>query len=93
MGAGRVLLVRCPLRDVGADDDQRRPVLDLDRVLERPLELVELDVLLEVLHMPAVCLVALSSVLAQRKGGVALDRDVVTVVESDEAPEPEVAGE
>ena len=43
--------------------------------------------------MPAVGLVALADVLGERERGVALDRDVVVVVERDQPAEAEVAGE
>src|SRR5205085_9865905 len=68
-----VLLVRAALGDVGPDHDQRRAVLDLDRRPERPLQLVELDALLQVLDVPAVGLVALRRVLAERQLRIALD--------------------
>ena len=93
VGAGGVVLVRAALRDVRPDDDQRGLVRDGDRVLERLLEVVEPDVLLEVLHVPAVRLVALADVLGERQLGVALDRDVVLVVERDQPAEAEVAGQ
>ena len=59
----------------------------------RLLEPVERDVLAEVLDVPAVGLVAGADVLAEGELGVALDRDVVVVVEDDQAAEAEVAGE
>ena len=43
--------------------------------------------------MPAVGLVAREDVLAERDGGVVLDRDVVVVVEQDQVAELLVAGE
>ena len=54
---------------------------------------VDLDVLAEVHDLPAVGLVALADVLGERLRGVALDRDVVVVVEDDQAAELQVAGE
>ncbi len=54
---------------------------------------VERRVLAEVLDVPAVGLVALADVLGERQRGVALDRDVVVVVEDDQLAEAEVAGE
>ena len=91
--ARRVLLVGRAERDVGANDDQRRPVLDLLGLRDRVLERVELDVLAEVLDMPAVGLVALAGVLGQRERRVAFDRDVVLVVERDQPAEAEMAGQ
>ena len=88
-----VLLVRAAIADVGADDDQRRPVLDRDRLAQRAFERVERDLLLEVLHVPAVRLEPPARVLGEGDRGVALDRDVVAVVEGDQAAEPEMARE
>ncbi len=88
-----VLLVRRPGRDVRAADDERRLVLDGHGVARGLLDAVEREVLAEVLHVPAVGLVALADVLGERERGVALDRDVVVVVEGDQAAELEVAGE
>ena len=93
VGAVRVLLVRRARGDVGAHDDQRRPVGHLARVGERVLDAVQPDVLAEVLDVPAVGLVAARDVLGERQRGVALDRDVVVVPERDQPPEAEVAGE
>ena len=47
----------------------------------------------DVLHVPAVGLVARGDVLAERDVGVALDRDVVVVVEHDQVAELLVAGQ
>ena len=91
--AGRVLLVRRADRDVAADDDQARLVLDRAGGGERLLDAVQRHVLAEVLDVPAVRLVALADVLAHRERRVALDRDVVVVVEDGQAAEAEVAGE
>ena len=91
--AVRVLLVRRAGRDVRAHDDQARPVGDLARGVERRLQRVELEVLAEVLDVPAVGLVARADVLGERQRRVALDRDVVVVVEADQPAEAEVAGD
>ena len=93
MGAVGVLLVRRAGRDVGADDDQARAVGDVARAAHRRLERVEPEVLVQVLHVPAVGLVARADVLGEGELGVALDRDVVVVVEADQLAEPEVAGQ
>ena len=86
-----VLLVGAAGRDVGAHDDQRRLVLHRLRIVDRLLDAVELQVLAEVHHVPAVGLVALADVLGERDRGVALDRDVVVVPERDQAAQAEVA--
>ena len=67
--------------------------VDVARVRERLLDAVEADVLAEVLHVPAVRLVAGGDVLGEGDRGVALDRDVVVVPERDQAAEAEVTGE
>ena len=88
-----VLLVGAAGRDVRPHDDQGGPVLDLDRGPRRLLDPVQLEILAEVLHVPAVGLEAGADVLGERGARVALDRDVVVVVERDQPPEPEVAGQ
>ena len=88
-----VLLVRRAGRDVRADDDQAGAVLDLLGDAQRLLQAVEPDVLVEVLHVPAVGLVAGADVLGEGELRVALDRDVVVVVEPDQPAEPEMAGD
>ena len=93
MGAVGVLLVRRSGRDVGADDDQARPVGHVAGRRHRRLQRVEREVLVEVLDVPAVGLVARADVLGEGELRVALDRDVVVVVEADQLAEPEVAGE
>src|SRR5918997_803667 len=93
MGAVGVLLVRRARRDVGADDDQARAVGDVAGADHGGLEGVEVEVLVEVLDVPAVGLVARAHVLGEGEIRVALDRDVVVVVEADELAETEVAGE
>ena len=86
--------------DDRAQVDERRPAgLGLGR-LERLEEgadvlVVALAVVgpVDVLHVPAVRLVALGDVLAERDRGVVLDRDAVVVVQHDQVAELLVAGE
>ena len=89
----RVLLVRRAGRDVRAEDDHARAAGLALGGLDGRLHRVELQVLAEVLDVPAVRLVALADVLGEGERGVALDRDVVVVVEDDQAAEAEVAAE
>ena len=79
--------------DVRAQHDQRRPVLDLLGLCDGRLEAVQLDVLAEVDRVPPVGLEALGHVLGERHRHVAVELDAVVVVERDQAPELEVAGE
>ena len=93
VGAGAVLLVGGAGGDVGAADDQRRSVIDRHRRARGVLDALDGEVLAEVLDVPAVGLVTRADVLAEGELGVALDRDVVVVVEGDQPAEPEMAGE
>ena len=56
----------------------------------RALEIVHIR---DALNVPAVGLEACSGVIAEREGGVALDRDVIVVVEADQLAELRVSGE
>ena len=80
--------------DVAAQDDERRPLLLGDSRAESRLERVDVvRRLAELHHVPAVRLEALRDVVAVRELGRPVDRDVVVVVDVDEAAEPEVPGE
>ncbi len=97
MGCLGVPGVRGGPGDDGAHgDDGRAAGLGLRR-RQRRVQRVHVDVTvvggLDALHVPAVGLVPLEHVLGERGGGVALDRDVVVVVEEDEVAEPLVAGQ
>ena len=90
----RVDRVRRRIGDVAAQDDQRRPLLLGLRRRERAEERVEILGVVDVLDVPAVGLEALALVLGrERERRRAVDRDVVVVVDVDEAAEPEVAGD
>ncbi len=80
--------------DVAAQHDQRRCVLDGHGPPEPGLDRIEvLGDLAEVLDVPAVGLEPLGRVVGQGQLGGAVDGDVVVVVDVDEPPEAEVAGE
>ena len=94
MRLGGVDRVRRAVRDVAADDDQRRALLLGLRRAGRPLERAQVLGVRDRLHVPAVRLEALALVLgreAERRRAV--DRDVVVVVVVDELAEAEVAGD
>ncbi len=93
MGGVRVLLVGRPVADVGAQHDQRGLVGDRAGGVDRRLDVVELHVLAQVLHVPAVRLEALAHVLREGHPGLAGELDVVVVVEGGQLAEAEVAGE
>ena len=85
--------------DVAAQDEQvRLGVGCVGGVLERFADggLEGVDVvrdLAQVVHPPAVGLEPLDRVVVVRQLGGAVDRDVVVVVEGEQAPQPEVPGE
>ena len=87
-----VLLVWRADADVRARDDEVRLAATEDREIERRADLLGV-VTVDVLHVPAVGFVALSDVLREREARVAVDRDVVVVVEEDDVVETEVRGE
>ena len=86
--------MRRRIGDVAAQDDQRRALLLGLRRRERAEQRVEILRVVDVLDVPAVRLEALALVLRrERERGGAVDRDVVVVVDVDEAAEPEVPGD
>ena len=85
VGAGQPMMVRTAMKDgrcVSACAAAMR-LLERDDVLTR----------VDPLGVPAVGLVAGQDVLAERDGGVVLDRDVVVVVEDDQVAQLLVSGE
>ena len=83
--AGQPMMVRTAMIDGLSVDGLGR----VDGRLERRDVLAGVDAL----DVPAVRLVALEHVLAERDGGVVLDGDVVVVVEQDQVAELLVAGQ
>ena len=88
---GAVELRRAPADD-GLGDDDRRAVGDAQRLLDRLADGVAV-VAVDLLDVPAEGLEAALRVVGIREARLALDRDVVVVVEVDEIAEAEVAGE
>src|ERR671922_2812102 len=94
VGGGRALRVRRRPGDRGAHSDQGGAVLLVDRGLQRARERGEAVCIIDGLYVPAVGAEARSDVLrVERKGRVAVDRDVVVVVDVDDAAEAEVPRE
>ncbi len=88
----RVLRVRRAVRDVRAHDHDARPRIGLgggDGAAQR----LERPGVVEALDVPAVGGEARADVLRERERGVALDRDVVVVVEREQLAEAEVPRE
>src|SRR5690242_9011528 len=90
VGLARVLLVRAALGDVRPQDHERRAVVDVDRRPGGLLQAPQLEVLPEVLDMPAVGLEAPLDVLRERPLGWAVELDLVVVVEDDERAQAEM---
>ena len=88
----RVLLAGRTIADVAAHDDQARARGLGDRALERGGH-GRVVVGVGALDVPAVGLEAPRDVLAEGERSVALDRDVIVVVEIDQVAEPPVARE
>jgi hypothetical protein len=86
------LLGRRALADDRLGDDQRRPHRLLLRQVERRADGLVI-VAVDLLDVPVVRLEAPRDVLAHRHVDVALDGDVVVVVDEDQVAEPHVAGE
>ncbi len=80
--------------DVAAQDQQRRGLVVGRGPPQRGLEPVDVvRHLAELVDVPPVALEALDHVVGQRELGLAVDADVVVVVDVDEPTEPQVAGE
>jgi hypothetical protein len=88
-----VHLVRTAIRDVGSNDDEARtvglPLCGINRAVE-DVEIVDVG---DSQHLPPVGLEPLLRIVAEGELGVALDRDVIVVVEPDQLSKPKVAGE
>jgi len=93
VGLGRVLLVRTAVRDVGAHDDQRRPVRDPPAGGYASVQRAQVVPVRHALHVPTVALEPLCRVVGEREVGLAVDGDTVVVVNPDQATELQVAGE
>ena len=91
-GAG-VLLVRRAPADVAVDDDQRRPIVGGLEDVERAAEQIEIVGVADARDVPAVADEARRDVIAVGEGGVALDGDVVVVVDPAQVRQLQVAGD
>ena len=80
--------------DVAAQDQQARAIGDRDRIVQRDLKSVAIvGDLTEVLDMPAVRLEPQTNVVAIGERGIAIDGDVVVVVDADQVAEALVPGQ
>ena len=93
MGAGGVLLVRRAVADMARHDDQAGSVLDAPGDRDRLGDALPVIGVADPLHVPAVCQEPAGHVLAEGESSVALDRDVVAVVDPAQIAEPQMPGE
>ena len=93
MGGAGVLLVRRAVGDVAVHDDQRRPVARAQEGAEGPRQHLQVVGVADAGDVPAVADEARGHVVAEGQRGVALDGDVVVVVDPAEVGELQVAGE
>ncbi len=81
VGLAGILLVRCAVADMAADDDQRRPVQSLLEPGQGRLERSGVVGVGDMVHCPAVGREPIAHVLAVGEVGRTLDRDVVGIVD------------
>src|SRR4029077_17188162 len=93
MGAGGVLLMRRTVADMALDDDQARPILDALGNRDRVGDALAIVGIADPLHMPAIGEKSPGDIFAEGKSGIALDRDVVAVVDPAEVAELLMPGE
>jgi hypothetical protein len=94
VGLARALLVGRRPADDRLDADERRPLLLAHGLVDRHLERGQVVGVVDGLHMPAVGLEALGDVLGvEAQVGRTVERDVVVVVDIDDPPEAELAGQ
>jgi hypothetical protein len=91
VGGAGVVLVRGPPADVAVHDEERRPVSGGQEAVKRPAEQLLVVGVGDPDDIPAVTLEAAGGVVGKRQGGVALDGDVVVVVDPAEVGEPQVS--
>ena len=88
-----VLLLRAAEADVRPRDDECRARRVRLRLLDHLVDRREVVHVGDVQHLPSVALEAERGVVAEGEIGAAVDRDAIVVVEADQFPELEVAGE
>ena len=93
MGSAGILFVRRSVSDVAVNDDQCRAVLRALKISERAGQHLKIVCVADSRHVPAVGHKTRGHVLSKRQGSVALDRDVVVVVNPTEICKLQVPGE
>ena len=93
MGGAGVLLVRRAVTDMAVHDDQRGAILRVLKMLERTPQHLEVICVADSRYVPAITEESCGHVFGKSKGSVALDRDVVVVVNPAEIRKSQVSGE
>src|SRR4029077_20483658 len=93
MSGGRIDLVRRDIADMAVEDDQRRPTFSRPENRERVLDSLEVIGVADPQDVPAIAEKAGGDILGEGEARVALDGDVVVVVDPAEVIEAEMPGE
>src|SRR5262245_14679356 len=90
VGGGSVDLMRRAVADVAIQNDQRWPALRLPESRERRLDLVKVIGIANNQHVPSIAAEALGNILAESDARLALNSDVVVVVDPAQVIETEM---
>ena len=93
MGRGRIDLVRRAIADVAVENDQRRPVFRLAEDRKRLLDALQIVGIADPQHIPMVSEEARGDIFGKRDAGLAVDGDVIVVVDPAQIIQGEMAGE
>ena len=86
-----VLFVRRAVGDVAVHDDQRGPVRGVVERFERPRQHLQIVGVADPRDVPAICHEARGYVIAKRQRCVALNADVIVVVDPAQIVEPQMS--
>ncbi len=93
MRGGGIDLVRRAVAYMAVDDNQRRPARGLPEDRERILDLLPTVGIADPQHVPAICEAAYRHILREGDARVALDGNVVVVVDPTQVVEAEMTGQ
>src|SRR5208283_531838 len=93
MSASCVLFMRCPVSDVTVDNDQRGAIFGVLKGSECASQSLKVVCIANARYIPPVSKKACRNVFGERKVGIALNRDVVIVVNPTEIREPPMASQ
>ena len=93
MGRGGIDLVRRAIADVAVENDQRRPVFRLAEDRERLRDALKIVGIADPQHIPMVGEEARGDIFGKGDAGLAVDGDVIVVVDPTQVVESEMAGE